>query len=212
MSSISGDSKILVWDVPVRVFHWLMVLCFAGAYITSEGERWRLVHVTLGYTMAGLVGFRVLWGLMGTRYARFSNFVRGPARVAGYLRSLLGGAPEHYTGHNPAGAVAIVLLLLCAVLISLTGWASYNEMGGEWLSELHEGAGNAMLALVGVHLAGVAVSTLLHGENLVRAMVTGTKVGDAIDAVRSPHWWVALGLVMAVVVFWVLQWQGAPAP
>jgi cytochrome b len=212
MSGTSGDSKILVWDVPVRVFHWLMVLCFAGAYITSEGERWRLVHVTLGYSMAGLVGFRVLWGVLGTRYARFRNFVRGPAQVLRYLRSLLGGVPQHYTGHNPAGAVAIVLLLLCAVLISLTGWASYNDMGGEWLSELHEGAGNAMLALVAVHLAGVVVSTLLHRENLVRAMVTGTKVGDAIDAVRSPHRLVALGLVMAVVVFWVLQWQGAPAP
>lgn len=212
MTGITDKTKILVWDAPVRVFHWLMVLCFAGAYITSEGERWRLVHVTLGYTMAGLVGFRVLWGLMGTRYARFSNFVKGPARVLRYLRSLFGGVPEHYTGHNPAGAVAIVLLLLCAVPISLTGWASYNDMGGEWLSELHEGAGNAMLALVAVHLAGVAFSTLLHRENLVRAMVTGNKVGDATDTVRSPHWLVAMGLVMAVVVFWVLQWQGAPAP
>ncbi len=212
MSGSTGGSKILVWDVPVRVFHWLMVLCFAGAYITSEGERWRLVHVTLGYTMAGLVGFRVLWGVLGTRYARFTNFVRGPARVLRYLRSLVGGVPEHYTGHNPAGAVAIVLLLLCAVLITVTGWGNYNDMGGEWLSELHEGAGNAMLALVGVHLAGVAVATLLHRENLVRSMVTGTKVGDAIDAVRSPHTLVALGLVTAVVVFWVFQWQGAPAP
>jgi cytochrome b len=210
MTGVADKPKILVWDAPVRVFHWLLVLSFAGAYITAESERWRLVHVTLGYTMAGLVAFRVLWGLAGTRYARFSNFVHGPARVRRYLRSLVGGVPEHYTGHNPAGAVAIVLLLISAVLISLTGWASYNDIGGEWLSELHEGASSAMLALVGVHLAGVVVATLLHRENLVRAMVTGKKAGDTIDAVRSARWIVAVGLVLGVLVFWVLQWQGAP--
>ena len=210
MTDVADQPKILVWDAPVRVFHWLLVLSFAGAYITAESERWRLVHVTLGYTMAGLVAFRVLWGLAGTRYARFSNFVRGPARVRRYLRSLVVGVPEHYTGHNPAGAVAIVLLLISAVLISLTGWASYNDIGGEWLSELHEGASSAMLALVGVHLAGVVVATLLHRENLVRAMVTGKKAGDTIDAVSSARWIVAVGLVLGVLVFWVLQWQGAP--
>ena len=99
--------KVLIWDAPVRVFHWLMVLSFAGAYLTAESERWRLTHVTLGYTMAGLVAFRVLWGLVGTRHARFSSFVRGPAAIARYLRGLVGGRPEHHAGHNPAGALAI---------------------------------------------------------------------------------------------------------
>src|SRR6476619_3658006 len=80
---------ILVWDAPVRVFHWLMVLAFAGAYLSAESERWRLLHVTLGYTMAGLVAFRIVWGLVGTRHARFSRFVRGPAAVAGYVRGLI---------------------------------------------------------------------------------------------------------------------------
>ena len=88
--------RILVWDVPVRVFHWLMVLSFAGAYLTAEGERWRLLHVTLGYTMAGLVAFRILWGLMGTKYARFSTFVRGPQDVARYVDAMLRGQPEHH--------------------------------------------------------------------------------------------------------------------
>ena len=97
---------ILVWDAPVRVFHWLMVLSFAGAYLTAESERWRLLHVTLGYTMAGLVVFRIVWGLLGSRYAKFSSFVRGPAAVARYVRSLFNGQPEHHVGHNPAGAHA----------------------------------------------------------------------------------------------------------
>ena len=83
------DKKILVWDAPVRVFHWLMVLSFAGAYLTAESERWRLIHVTLGYTLGGLVAFRILWGLVGTRYARFAEFVRGPAAIRGYLQHML---------------------------------------------------------------------------------------------------------------------------
>src|SRR6516162_5168079 len=87
----SGIRRVLVWDAPVRVFHWLMVFSFAGAYLTAESERWRLVHVTLGYTMVGLVAFRIVWGLVGTRYARFSNFVRGPAAIANYVRGLVRG-------------------------------------------------------------------------------------------------------------------------
>ena len=114
--SQSVTNKILVWDAPTRLFHWLMVFSFAGAYITSEGERWRLVHVTLGYTMGGLLAFRMVWGLMGTRYARFSNFVRGPQAVMAYLRSLHDRPPQHFIGHNPAGAVAIVLLIVHRVL------------------------------------------------------------------------------------------------
>ena len=73
----ASSRKVLVWDAPVRVFHWLMVASFAGAYLTAESERWRLLHVTLGYTMAGLVAFRIVWGLVGTRHARFASFVRG---------------------------------------------------------------------------------------------------------------------------------------
>jgi len=125
-----SKTKILVWDAPVRVFHWLMVLSFAGAYLTAESERWRLVHVSLGYTMGGLVAFRILWGLLGTRHARFASFVRGPAAVMRYGRALLNGTPEHHVGHNPAGAVAIVLLLLARLMVDtgrpalpVTHWA-----------------------------------------------------------------------------------------
>jgi cytochrome b len=206
---MSAPVKILVWDAPTRLFHWLMALSFAGAYITAESERWRLVHVTLGYTLGGLLAFRILWGLVGSRYARFGNFVRGPHAVVGYLRSLGSASPQHFTGHNPAGAVAIVLLLITGVVIVATGWSSYNDIGGEWLSELHEGAANTMLGLVGVHIVGVLLATLLHKENLVRAMVTGTKVGAVGDAASA---WRVVALLMAacVLVFWWFQWQSAP--
>lgn len=199
--------QVLVWDAPVRVFHWLMVLSFAGATLTAESERWRLAHVTLGYTMAGLVAFRVVWGLVGTRHARFASFVRGPAAVVRYLRGLVSGRPEHVAGHNPAGALAIVALLGMTVLVTAAGWATYNDIGGHWLEELHEGAANAMLAIVGVHVAGVLLGSWLHRDNLIGAMVTGRKWARPQDAVRSAWRSVAVLMLAAVLGFWWTQWR-----
>lgn len=206
----TAGHAIRVWDAPVRVFHWLMVASFAGAWLTAESERWRLVHVTLGYTMAGLVVFRLLWGVIGTRHARFSSWVRGPAAVAAYVKSLLGGKPAHYAGHNPLGAVAIVVMLLLTTVITASGWATYNEVSGHWLEEFHEAAATFMLAVVGLHVAGVAFSSWLHRENLVGAMIHGRKPGTPRDAVRSAWYSVAVMLLAAVLAFWWLQWQSAP--
>jgi len=203
--------KILVWDAPVRVFHWLMVLSFAGAYITSEGERWRLVHVSLGYTLGGLVAFRILWGFMGTQYARFSSFIRGPSAVIRYAKSILNGRPEHHVGHNPAGAVAIVLLILLSVLLVATGWLNYNDIGPGWLEDLHDIAGNLMLGVVGIHVAGVAVATWLHRENLVRAMVTGLKEGTPEQGISRSWRSLAVLILLVVFGFWWYQWQSAPS-
>ena len=207
-----SKTKIMVWDAPVRVFHWLMVLSFAGAYLTAESERWRLVHVSLGYTLGGLVAFRLVWGLLGTRYARFASFVRGPVAVKRYLASIVRGRPEHHVGHNPAGAVAIVLLLMLSAATVATGWANYNELGGKWLEELHEVAANVMLAVVGVHVAGVVISSWLHSENLVRSMLTGQKQSAPLDGIRWTWRPLALLLLTAVQGFWWLQWQSAPSP
>ena len=206
----AASARVLVWDAPVRVFHWLLVLSFAGAWLTAESERWRMVHVTLGYTMAGLVAFRVLWGLFGTRHARFTDFVRGPAAVAAYLKSLLRGRPEHHAGHNPAGALAIVALLLLAIAVPATGWALFNDLGGEWLENVHEGVANAMLALVAVHVAAVAIGSWLHRENLVAAMITGRKTAPLHEAIRGAWRSVAALMLVAVLGFWWLQWQAAP--
>lgn len=207
----SASRKVLVWDAPVRVFHWLMVASFAGAYLTAESERWRLVHVTLGYTMAGLVGFRILWGLVGTRHARFSSFVRGPAAVARYVGAILHGQPEHHTGHNPAGALAIMALLGLALAITASGWAAFNDVGGKWLEDVHEAAANLMLAVVGAHIAGALLSSWLHRENLIGAMIDGHKQGRPEEGVRSAWRTVAVLMLVAVLGFWWLQWQTAPS-
>ena len=207
-SASPAEQRTLVWDAPVRVFHWLMVLAFAGAWLTAESERWRLAHVTLGYTMAGLVAFRLAWGLLGTRHARFASFVRGPRAVARYVGSLLRGHPERHVGHNPAGAVAIVALLALAAFTTLSGWATYQELGGHALEEVHEAIAGAMLAIVGVHVAGVVVSSLAHRENLVAAMLTGRKPVAPEHGIRRAWRGVAAIVLASVLGFWWMQLQG----
>lgn len=206
-----SSRTVLVWDAPVRVFHWMMVASFAGAYLSGDSERWRLVHVTLGYTMAGLVGFRILWGLVGTRYARFSSFVRGPGAVARYLGALLRGQPEHYTGHNPVGALAIIALLGLTLAITASGWAMLDDTGVEWFEDVHEFASNLMLGVVGVHVAGVLLTSWLERVNLIGSMFNGRKPGRPDEGVRSAWRSVAALMLVAVLGFWWLQWQQAPS-
>ena len=194
--------KILVWDLPTRLFHWLLAATFAGAWLTADSERWIDVHVTLGYTFAGLIAFRLLWGVAGTRYARFSSFVRGPSAVLRYLKSLLTLNPEHHVGHNPAGGWAVLALLGLGIVTASAGFLTWADYGGHWLEELHEGAASAMLGLVFIHIAAVAVSSLLHKENLVRAMITGLKRGARAQAIRRPQWIAAGALLLAVAGFW----------
>jgi len=203
--------KVAVWDWPVRVCHWLLVLCFAGAYWSSDSEQWRLLHVTLGYTLGALVIFRLVWGVLGTTHARFASFVAGPGAVWRYLQSLLRRQPLHFTGHNPAGSWAIVLLLASGLALLVTGWGSYNDVGGDNMIALHAFLGNAMLGVVVVHLAGVVVSSGLHRENLVRAMVTGRKRGEPQHAIAHSRGAVAAVLLLVVLVYWALVYWGVPS-
>lgn len=201
-ANLMEERKILVWDLPTRVFHWLLALSFAGAYLTAESERLRDVHVVLGYGMFGLIGFRVLWGLVGTRYARFASFAFGPGRVLSYVGSLAAMRPQHYVGHNPAGGWAIFALLGLGLVAAASGLAAFNEVGGEWMEGLHEGASNTMLALVVVHVAAVLLSSVLHQENLVHSMITGFKQGEPVEGIRKRRVLVGAALLVAVLGFW----------
>ena len=200
--------RILVWDLPTRLFHWLLAASFAGAWLTAESERWIGVHVTLGYIFAGLIAFRLVWGLIGSRYARFSSFVTGPGPVARYLGSILTFRPEHHAGHNPAGGWAVLALLGLGLATALSGFAAYT-VRAHWLEELHEGAAGAMLALVFVHIGAVLVSSLIHRENLVRAMLNGFKRGSPAEAIRRKRWIAAGALLALVAGIWTAAVQGA---
>jgi cytochrome b len=202
MHDHSTRDTVLVWDLPLRIFHWVLAGAFAGAFLTAESERWRDVHAVLGYTVLAMIAFRLLWGLLGTRYARFGALPLAPRRALAYLGSLVRGRPEPHLGHNPAGSLAIYALLALAAVTALTGLAAFAELGGEWVSELHEGMANTMLAVVIVHVAGVVVGSLAHRENLVAAMLTGRKRGAPGAGIEGPRRAVAAVLIVVVVGLW----------
>ncbi len=198
-------NRILVWDWPVRIGHWLLVGAFALAWLTGDSETWRRIHVWAGGTLVGVVLFRLLWGLVGTRHARFARFVRGPAAVKAYLLGLFTHPRAEQPGHNPAGGWAIVALLSLGLLTGVSGWLTDQEIGGEWLEEAHEALASTMLTVVFLHVIGVLIGSLAHGENLVRAMFTGRKRGDADAAiVNARPFAVPLLLACAAVCAWWL--------
>ncbi|MBV6474685.1 MAG: cytochrome b/b6 domain-containing protein [Rhodocyclaceae bacterium] len=199
--------RILVWDLPVRLGHWLMVGGFALAWATGDSEKWRLVHVFAGSTVMAVAAYRLLWGIVGSRTARFAEFVRGPGQAFAYLKSLLLARPPHYAGHNPAAGLAIVLLLGLALASGASGWLTYQEIGGEWLEEVHEFLTGLMLAVVGVHVLGVVVGSLAHRENLVWAMVTGRKLGRPEEAIAGQRFVAALMLLAwtAAAAWWLAR-------
>ncbi|MGC2165765.1 MAG: cytochrome b/b6 domain-containing protein [Gallionella sp.] len=202
------NKRILVWDVPTRVFHWTMVLSFGVAYLTAESERTRDMHVAFGYILLGMLVFRLVWGFAGTHYARFGNFLFGPREVATYVTSLIRRKPVHYVGHNPAGSVAIWLLLLFGLASSVSGVLVYQELGGDILEVVHEITSNAMLAVVAIHLLGVLVSSLMHRENLVRSMITGYKTDGQRDGVQRAYGWLGAVMLTVVVAYWLFSPAG----
>lgn len=183
----NGKQKILVWDLPTRIFHWLLVASFIVAYATSESEKLRDWHMVSGYLLAGLILFRIMWGFVGTKYARFLEFIRSPAAVLDYVNGLFSKEPKHYIGHNPAGAVAIVLLLTCGLGMGMTGWMLFNDLGGSFVEQGHEALASIMVTIVIIHVCGVLLSSILHNENLIRAMLSGYKFGDKSLGIKRQH-------------------------
>jgi cytochrome b len=197
------SERVLVWDLPLRIFHWVLAASFAGAFLTAESERLRDLHVLFGYTFAGAIAFRLLWGLVGTRHARFSSLRFGPAAIARYLRSLRAGRPERHVGHGPIAVLMIPLLLGLGLVVAGSGWATYAEVGGEWMEEVHEIAAVAMLVAVTAHVLGVIAVGLLQRENLVLPLLSGRKAGVPGGGIRTSRPLVALLLVAALAALWL---------
>jgi cytochrome b len=198
----TNTATVKVWDWPVRVFHWTLAASVIGAFVTGESEDFERLHQTLGWVAAGLIGFRVVWGLVGTRYARFTEFVRPPKAVWAYVKSLRSDQPQHFVGHNPVGAVAVIVLMGLTALSVCTGWLALADDAAEWVEEAHEIAANTLITLVLVHVIGVLWSSRTHGENLLKAMLTGRKTAPSEAGIQLN--WGLMGLVMLLAVAWFM--------
>lgn len=199
---MSGEGEVKVWDIGVRIFHWSLVVLFFISYVSGDEES--LIHVYSGYGVLSLVIFRVVWGVIGPRHARFSNFIVGRKKTYLYAKSLLTTKPVHYLGHNPIGGWMVATLLIFLFVTSWSGLVLYGAEGhgplanqqvfivsqahangdeddhendgegGVW-EEIHEVLAQITLLFVFMHIGGVLVGSVIHRENLIKAMVTGYK-------------------------------------
>lgn len=210
-----------VWDLPVRIFHWGLVFSFAVAFLTEGDGRYLHVHAFSGYVVLGLLAFRILWGVLGGRLARFSSFAFRPREGWKYLRAALRGEAERHLGHNPAGSMAVWALLALPLAVAVSG---VMVLGGEeghgplagWMTiaagvalhGIHEWLAWATLVLVGVHLAGVLAESILHRDNLAAAMVTGRKRGAKGLADEAPRTAAAVALLATIALSGGAYFQG----
>ena len=175
MSAPDTEKTMLVWDPLVRITHWLLVASVALAWLTSEGfGRW---HDYIGYLALAVAAVRIGWGFTGTKYARFSQFVRSIRHTAAYAGSVIAGRQKRYLGHNPLAGWMALALLLMVLLTGATGWLYTTDAywGVEWVEELHEASAYIMLFLIVLHIAGAIATSRHHRENLISGMMHGNK-------------------------------------
>jgi cytochrome b len=205
-------------DAFTRTLHALLGLSFAGAYITAESEKFRLVHVTLGYTLGGLLLVRLVWGLLGPKHARLSALWRKLRGVGDWLaeaRTSLLQSPNAWLatwrqGQNLLLPVSVAVLLLAIAPLVGSGYVLYEELTGDWMEEVHEFMGNLMLVAVLVHVGSVLLLSVLRQRNLAKPMLTGCVPGKGPDLIRRNHRPLAVFLVLAVLMFWGSQWPTGP--
>jgi len=189
------EGEVKVWDPVVRIFHWALVLFVVTAFAT--GEDFLKYHVQAGYAVLALIAFRVIWGFVGPKYARFSEFFYRPGVVLQYLKDLVSFKAKRYVGHGPAGGTMVIALIITLIMISISGLVLYGgeEAAGpfagllagtshfwiEALEETHEIFAGLLAALVGFHVTGVLFSSFAHGENLIKSMITGYKPIETVE-------------------------------
>ena len=172
------DESRRVWDLPVRIVHWLLVAALVGAYATHKaGVAYFEYHAWCGYTVVVLSAFRILWGFFGTRHARFASFVRGPRATARYARQVVGGRAPRHVGHNPLGGAMVIALFICVAALALTGWLYTTDrfFGDEVVEIVHETLAWTLVALAALHVGGVVFASRHQRENLIAAMFDGRK-------------------------------------
>jgi cytochrome b len=214
----------LVWDLPVRVIHWSLLPCVAGAWLTREIEGdWFVWHTRFGYAVLLLVMTRVLWGMVGTRHARFASFVRGPAAIWGYLRGDPAAGPTAPVGHNPLGALMVLALLGLLLIQALTGLFANDQIMqtgplfgyvtstlSDQLTTVHKQVFDVILAAIFVHVAAALFYLWVKRDNLILPMITGRKAANRVPAaeeLRSSRTAVAVAILIALgaVLYWVIR-------
>jgi cytochrome b len=217
-----------VWDLPVRIFHWALVGAVVAAFITNKlGVRTFKYHVWAGYAVIVLVAFRLVWGLVGTRHARFWNFLRGPVETLTYARDLVAGKDKPYPGHNPLGALMVLTLLAALGAQSVLGLFGNDEIYNVGplygfvskdfsltLTSIHRQLFYWLAGAIALHVLAVIAHKLFRNENLVRAMITGRKPHHAVpahDAIHSSRLWLAVFLGLALAASLALVVTHAPA-
>jgi cytochrome b len=185
-SAATADlAPVRVWDPYVRVFHWLLVIGIAGSWITGE-KGWYETHYQIGLCVAWLLIFRILWGFVGSRTARFTHFLKGPGAVFGYMKTMFARKPSHAFGHNAGGGLMVLVLLLAVAIQGFAGLFNTDDVlfdgplydnAPDWATHLagvvHARMFNILLALIALHVLVIALYYFWKRENLVRAMVTG---------------------------------------
>ncbi|GAA5173861.1 cytochrome b/b6 domain-containing protein [Niveibacterium umoris] len=203
--------NVRIWDLPVRIGHWALAASVAIAWLTAEQEAWRRVHIVAGGVAGAVVLFRLLWGVVGSRSARFGAFLRSPTAAIAEARAHLAGHAEPRATHTVIGGWAVIGLLALALGSATTGVLAYRFDGYEALTEIHETLAEGLLALIAVHLAGVLIMSLLERRNLPRSMLTG-RIDAAPTAEVRAHPLAALTLLAwcAAAVWLLLRWLNLP--
>ena len=168
------NTTVKVWDPLLRVLHWSLAFAFLINFINEGGDP---LHNWLGYAALFLIGVRFVWGWIGPRHARFSDWVRGPRAIRHYLRERLSGRSSRQLGHNPAAGAMMVALLVGVALVGVTGWLQTTDrfFGEEWLEQLHEVLEYAVLEMVGLHVVAAISESIHYRENLITSMIHGRK-------------------------------------
>jgi cytochrome b len=214
----------LVWDLPVRLFHWLLVLSMIASYVTAKiGFETMQVHIWLGYWTIGLLVFRILWGFVGPKHARFASFLKGPAGVWKYARALGAGTMIESAGHNPLGGLSVILLLALVAFQTFTGlfstddiafYGPYNPaVSGDWaqrLTKWHHMNFNFILAAVVLHLLAIVFYFLVKKQNLVGPMFHGKKLVPANDAISRSE--IVRAIIVIVIAAALVYWLLAVSP
>lgn len=216
-----GNMLILVWDLPTRLVHWLLVTLVTACFVTASiGGVWMPSHMKCGIAIFGMLVFRIVWGFVGGRYARFSSFVRGPAAVLGYARNLVRKDSSTHLGHNPMGGWSVLAMLISLMVQAVTGLFANDDIftqgplyhwvgkaASDGLTRIHRVNHDVLLLLVGLHLIAVFFYLIIKHDNLIRPMLTGYKLGNSTDQNSTNPLGIALlvAVLTAIAVYSLMR-------